>query len=122
MIRFLVCDEFEKDIKWLSKRYFSLKEDLDDLRKALAIDPAPFYTERINNLWEHIILPVYKVKKFLCRSLKSNSKLRIIYVYDATKQEIQFIQFIEIYAKADKGVEDRDRINKYCLGKQSLSE
>jgi len=42
------------------------------------------------------------------------SKIRIIYIYDDAKQEIQFIQFLEIYTKSDKDNEDRARIEKYA--------
>jgi hypothetical protein len=62
------------------------------------------------------------MKKFACQSLKSTTKLRLIYTYDTTKQEIQFIQFLELYAKGEKEVEDRERIEKYLKGKRSLRE
>lgn len=114
MINFLFCEEFQKEFKQLSKAYSSLEEDFEDVKKALEITPILPQTERINNLTKDIILPVYKMRKIFCRSLKSNSKLRIIYIYDDTKQEIQFIQFLEIYTKSDKDNEDKKRIEKYA--------
>lgn len=122
MIKFLTCDEFEKDLKFLSKKYPSLEKDFWNIKNALEICPILPKSERISNLGQYITLPVYKMKKILCHSLRSMSKLRIIYVYDATKQEIQFIQFLEIYAKAEKENEDRKRIEKYAKGKSSLAE
>ncbi|MDR0860428.1 MAG: hypothetical protein LBO09_05680 [Candidatus Peribacteria bacterium] len=62
------------------------------------------------------------MKKVRCASLQSASKLRLIYAYDDTKQEIQFIQFLEIYAKNEQEMEDRNRIEKYLKGKKSLTD
>lgn len=121
-IKFLVCDEFQKEFKSLFKKYPSLEQDFSDVKNALEVNPILPQTERINGLWEDIALPVYKMRKVLCRSLQSTSKIRIIYIYDDTKQEIQFIQFLEIYTKSDKDNEDRERIEKYAKWKMSLSE
>ena len=120
MIKFLTCDEFEKDFKSLAKKYPSLEDDFLNTKKALEVCPVLPHTERINNLWEDIKLSVYKMRKFLCKSLQSMSKIRIIYIYDDNKQEIQFIQFLEIYTKSDKDNEDRIRIEKYTKGKNAL--
>lgn len=120
MISFLTCDEFEKDFKQLFKKYPSLNEDFLDLKKALEVNPLLPQTERINNLWADIILPIYKIRKVFCKSLNSTTKLRIIYIYDDTKNEIKFIQFLEIYTKSEKDNEDRLRITKYAERKTSL--
>jgi hypothetical protein len=122
MTKFLTCEEFEKDFKHLAKKYPSLEKDFQDIKDALCITPFLPHTERIDQLGQEILLPVYKVKKMRCRSLQSSSKLRLIYAYDVTKQEIQFIQFLELYAKGEKEVEDRERIEKYLKGKRSLGE
>lgn len=118
----MACEEFEKDFKQLIKKYLSLEDDFSDFKEILKINPVPPHTERINNLWKDIVLSVYKVRKFACTSLRSNSKIRIIYIYDDNKQEIQFIQFLEIYTKSDKDNEDRTRIEKYTKGKAALSD
>lgn len=119
---FLFCDEFQKEFKQLSRAYPSLENDFVDVKNALEVNPILPQTERINNLSKDVILPVYKMRKVFCRSLQSNSKLRIIYIYDDTKQEIQFIQFLEIYTKSDKDNEDRKRIEKYAKWKETLSD
>ncbi|MFA5748025.1 MAG: hypothetical protein WC872_02815 [Candidatus Absconditabacterales bacterium] len=121
-INFSFCDEFQKEFKQFCKAYQSLVDDFEDVKKALEINPILPQTERINNLSEDIFLPIFKMRKIFCRSLQSNSKLRIIYIYDDTKQEIKFIQFLEIYTKSDKDNEDRKRIEKYAKGKKSLSD
>ena len=119
-INFLDCDEFQRDFKQLLKKYPSLDNDFLDVKNALEVCPILPQTERINNLGKDITLPIYKMKKVFCRSLQSNSKLRIIHIYDDTKKEIQFIQFLEIYTKSEKEIEDRTRIDKYAKGKKSL--
>jgi hypothetical protein len=78
------------------------------------------HIERINNLWQDIKIPVYKMRRVWCESLKSPSKLRLIFAYDEKNNEIQLIQFLELYAKWEKEVEDRDRIKKYLSGKDHI--
>ncbi len=59
---------------------------------------------------------VYKAVKFACKSLKGRgavSGLRVIYSYDAEKDEIFLI---EIYFKGDQENEDKKRILKLLKG------
>ena len=115
--------EFNKDFKKLLKRYKTLEEDLRVfIEKQLNL----YHKLRIDNKG---IFPItgtgienpriYKAKKFACRSIKGKgvkSGIRIIYAYHE-KEDI--IEFIEIYHhKNDKESEDRERINKYCTGKE----
>jgi mRNA-degrading endonuclease RelE of RelBE toxin-antitoxin system len=117
------CPEFDKDLKHLCKKYPSLEKEFLLLKKSLEIDPlGSTHLFRIDKLWDDILLPVYKLKKIACRSLQNPNKLRLIYAYDDTKQEIQFIQFLEIYAKNEQEMEDRERIEKYLKGKKSLTD
>lgn len=127
MINFLYADEFMRDYKKMKKDYPSLWEydgvegDFADFKKVLQTDPTNTWgIERIDQLGSEVVLPVYKVKKFACRSLQSTAKLRIIYVYDKQSDAVQFIEFIEIYAKADKPNEDKERIKKLLKWKCSL--
>jgi len=58
-------------------------------------------------------LPIYKARKFACKSLKgrgSHSGIRIIYAYF---EDDDRIELVEIYFKGDKENEDRQRILKY---------
>jgi len=119
-VKIIYTDEFRKDFKALAKRWRSLWDiewttwDFAVFKDLLEYNPTGSFAERIDSLWADSI-PVYKVKKFYCASLKSTTKLRLIYSYNTNREEIQFVQFIEIYAKADKDNEDRDRIRKYAL-------
>jgi len=114
--------EFNRDFKRLLKRYKTLEEDLRvfiekqlNLYHKLKIDNKgifPITGTGIENP------RIYKAKKFACRSIKGKgvkSGIRIIYAYHK-KEDI--VEFIEIYHKNDKESEDRERINKYCTGKE----
>jgi mRNA-degrading endonuclease RelE of RelBE toxin-antitoxin system len=106
-------NEFNKDLKRLSKKYTSLKDDLITLKKVLIIEPNPRapFSYRIEGLG--ITTCVIKVRKIACKSLKGrgvNSGLRLIY---ALFQVQERIIFIELYHKNEKVNEDKKRILKY---------
>jgi hypothetical protein len=103
---------FTKDMKNLIKKYKTLPDDLDVVKKVLTIAPneRPPFSFRIDNLGLEIC--VIKVKKIACKALKGrgvNSGLRLVYAYF---EEEQKIIFIELYHKNDKANEDRERILK----------
>ena len=112
MISFDELAEFQKDFKYLLKRYRSLREDMEVLKKVLEIipDERPPFSFHIDKLG--LQTPIIKVKKIVCRTMKgsgANSGLRLIYAYFKEEQKITFI---EIYHKNDKENEDRQRIIK----------
>jgi mRNA-degrading endonuclease RelE of RelBE toxin-antitoxin system len=102
--------EYRKDLKTLLKRYRTLNDDIDIVKKVLEVmpDERPPFSFRIDNLG--IKTCIIKVKKIACRSLKGrgvNSGLRLIYAHF---KEEERITFIELYHKNDKENEDRQRI------------
>lgn len=102
--------EFNKDLKSLLKKYRTLRDDLEIVKKVLVVTPdeRPPFSFRIDNLSTETC--IIKVKKIACRSLKGrgvNSGLRLIYAHLPT---VEKIILIEIYHKSDKEQEDRDRI------------
>jgi hypothetical protein len=102
--------EFTKDLKGLLKRYRTLNEDLDVVKKVLGVAPdeRPPFSFRIDGL--SLATCVIKVKKISCKALKGkgvNSGLRLIYAY--FKEEHRIV-FIELYHKNDKENENRQRI------------
>jgi hypothetical protein len=102
--------EFNKDLKTLLKKYRTLNEDLEVVKKVLEVTPKerPPFSFRIDNLGLETC--VIKVKKIACRALKGrgvNSGLRLIYAHFEVEQKITFI---EIYHKNDKENEDKQRI------------
>jgi len=102
--------EFKKDLKTLLKKYRTLNDDLDVVKKVLGISPGerPPFSFRIDNLGLETC--VIKVKKIACKALKGrgvNSGLRLTYAWF---QEVGKITLIELYHKNDKEGEDRQRI------------
>ncbi|HBX53205.1 MAG: hypothetical protein A2275_05665 [Bacteroidetes bacterium RIFOXYA12_FULL_35_11] len=102
--------EFKKDLKNLLKKYRTLNDDLDVVKKVLATfpDERPPFSFRLDNL--NIETCIIKVKKIACKSLKGrgvNSGLRLIYAHFIEEKKITFI---ELYHKNEKENEDRQRI------------
>ena len=102
--------EYKKDIKDLLKKYRTLAEDIEVVKKVLTVSPdeRPPFSFRIDNLG--IKTCVIKVKKIACRALKGrgvNSGLRLVY---ALFKEDARIVFIELYHKSDKEVQNKERI------------
>lgn len=67
--------EFRKDLKSLLKKYRTLNDDLDVVRRVLEVTP----DERLR-----LETCIIKVKKIACKALKGrgvNSGLRLIYVH-----------------------------------------
>ena len=121
MIKVISCPDFDKDVKHLAKKYPSIKDDIEVVSSALQVDWVSLpHIERINNLWDDIVIPVFKLRRVWCKSLKNPTKLRLIFAYDANSNEIQLIQFLEIYAKWEKVMEDRNRIKKYLKRRNVL--
>ena len=107
---FAELDEFNRDLKSLLKKYRSLNDDLETVRKVLRVAPdeRPPFSFRIDGLG--IETCVIKVRKMACKSLKGrgvNSGLRLIYAHF---EEEERIVFVELYHKNNKDNEDRDRI------------
>lgn len=102
--------EFQKDLKSLLKKYRTLNDDMDIVRKVLEVFPEerPPFSFRIDNLGLETC--IIKVKKIACKALKGrgvNSGLRLVYAHFEKEQRITFI---ELYHKNDKENEDRQRI------------
>lgn len=107
---FKETEEFKKDFKKLSKKYQSLPEDLEEFKTFVRKNPT-----RINI--HSAVLHVYKSAKimkarFRCKYLKRSS-LRIIYAYHEKTNEIEFIEFIELYHKNNQTRENQERIDSY---------
>ena len=112
--------EFDKDLKQLLKRYRSLE---DDLTVFINTQLALLYKEKIDNRGiVHINNlgiekpKIFKAVKFACKSIHGRgaaSGIRLIYAYF---EEVDHIEFIQIYFKADDENEDRERI-KSLYGK-----
>lgn len=103
-------DEYKKDLKKLSKKFRTLPEDMDVVKKVLNVNPSarPPFSFRIDNLG--IETCVIKVKKIASKSFKGkgvNSGFRLIYAHFEKDDRIVLI---EIYHKSKKEIEDKNRI------------
>lgn len=99
-------DEFKKDLKYLSKKYQTLEQDLEILIGAILVEPKGDGTKHwnlITNINEIYILKV----RMMCRSAKG-SNFRVVYMYNQSEIELLFI---EIYYKGDKANNDKIRID-----------
>jgi len=110
---------FKKDFNKLIKRFRTLKDDLEVLKRnqlellhIFKIDNGGTFELKG---YENPNYSIYKVKKITCKSLKgkgNRSGLRLIYAFD---QNLFQIALMEIYFKGDKENEDYDRIKNFLL-------
>lgn len=117
MVKTDCLPEFEKELKKLSKRFRTLEADFQIF---IRVQLSLFHDHKqdnggiVNISGLGITEPkIYKARKFACRALSgtgSNSGIRIIYAYFEQENRAQFI---EIYYKGDKALEDRTRIIKH---------
>ena len=118
MIEYEETLEFQKDLKKLAKKYKSLPEDFNIVKKTvielrhvheidnLSTFEIPGYSNNDSSFW--------KIKKFACKSLKGRgvkSGMRVIYKWNKSENKISLI---EIYFKGNKENEDKQRITLYC--------
>ncbi len=106
---FSESDEFKREYKKLAKKYSTLEQDLEVVKKAIKATP-------VGNGSKHWIIlkqnteEKYIIKmRMMCRAVKG-SQFRLIYYYDG---QIVEVLFIEIYFKGNKEKEDRERIEEY---------
>ena len=115
MINFEETEVFVRDFKKLRRKFSSLPDDLEILKQ---YEIKLFHLKKIDKhgiiqiqgVGNTNVLQFYKIKKFACKSLKgrgANSGLRVIYAYFPEKLKVVFL---EIYFKATKENENRQRI------------
>lgn len=110
MIHFRLTREFIGDFKKLTKKYRTLNEDLERFKKFIIFDPI-IQSKNFAILYKSKNCLVCKAR-FHCKCI-NKSYFRIIYAYYKETNEVEFIDFIELYAKGDKSREDKDRIENY---------
>ena len=103
-------EEYKKDLKKLSKKYRTLPEDIEVVKKVLFVNPKerPPFSFRIDNLG--VKTCVIKIKKIASKSFKGkgvHSGFRLIYAHFEKDDRIVFV---ELYHKSKKDIEDRERI------------
>ena len=111
--------EFDKCMHHLRK-FKTIEEDLERFKKALLanypdLEPWGLDIHLVKDVSGTEYEKVYIAKKFQCVDLKSFQKIRLVYTYDPSNDEIIFI---EIYFKGDKEIEDKDLIKKNLIKKR----
>ena len=114
--------EFEKDFKKLEKRFRTLRDDFENMKRSLLevhyLKNTPLPANALVDI-KGCCGEKYKsqkVRKFACKSLKNlgnRSGIRIIFVIEFNENKDFKITFIEIYYKGDKENEDRDRLSDF---------
>jgi hypothetical protein len=101
-------NEFKKDFKKLFKKYKSIKDDFNILKRVVQTEPLGDGTKHWNCLRkiEERNISFFKVR-MMCRTVKG-SDFRVTYMYDGEKVELLFI---EMFFKGKKNNNDQKRIN-----------
>ena len=107
MSTFSELPEFEKEVKKLSKKYPTLKSDIDDIKPILLESPTGI-GKNFTIIAIEGDVKVIKVR-IQCESLRARS-IRLIYAYHG--DTIEFM-YIELYFKGDKESENKERIQEY---------
>lgn len=100
--------KFRKELKRLSKKYKTLREDVEVLCKVLSYAPFGDESKDFNIISQGAGVSIIKAR-FFCRYLRRSS-LRIVYAYIENKERIDFI---EMYFKGEKENEDTERVREY---------
>lgn len=107
--------EFDSEFADLSKKYRSLKEDLEVLKAVLLKYPRGYEPVIFRIPGLGVETEVYKVKNFRCKALNrgSRSGIRVVYAYLEAKKEIKFV---EIYYKEKDATDcNKGRIQRYFI-------
>ncbi len=107
MSNFFQLPEFKKELKKLSKKYPTLRKDIEDIKPVLLSSPTGIGKNfTVISATEEMKIVKARVH---CESLRARS-IRLIYAYHKNKTE--FI-YIELYFKGDKENENQERIKRY---------
>jgi len=113
-MNFSTKTEFDKEFRKLRRKYRSLENDLEVLKKFLRVHPCGFPPGILRMTDTGVDTEIYKVKHFRCKTLStkgSKSGIRITYAYIEADQ---LIEFIEIYYKERGDTEcNKERIKQY---------
>jgi mRNA-degrading endonuclease RelE of RelBE toxin-antitoxin system len=118
-MEFRQSKKFERELKKLLKKYRSLQQDIKLLEQVLIAAPLGKGGKHWNQLYvsadEGVI--IFKVR-LACKSMKGESRFRIIYAYNQRTKEFVFIDFLEIYFKGHKENNDQTLIDEYLQDNQ----
>jgi len=108
-MEFSESEEFTKEFKKLAKKYPTLSDDLDVVKKIIAADPAGNGTKHWNTLKQDDQDNHIMKMRMMCRAVRG-SQFRLVYFYNGKNVEVLFI---ELYFKGNKEREDTKRIDEF---------
>ena len=100
--------EFSHELKQLSKKYLSLSDDVNELKRTIAKLSIRNGGKHWNCLHRDERVCIYKIR-LACRYLRATT-MRVVYAHLA---DVEKIVFIELYYKSEKENEDRKRLKNY---------
>ena len=103
---FQESDEFKKEFKKLHKKYPTLEDDLEVVKKAIAASPEGNGSKHWETLSRDTSDKRILKMRMMCRAVRG-SQFRLVYLYDGQSVEVLFI---ELYFKGNKEREDKERI------------
>lgn len=106
---FSESDEFKKEFKKLVKKYPTLSDDLDVIKKIIVANPVGNGTKHWNVLKQDEADNYIMKMRMMCRSVRG-SQFRLVYFCNSKKVEVLFI---ELYYKSNKEKENTKRIEEY---------
>ena len=113
-MQFSTLSEFDKELKNLLKKFRSLKDDLEILKRFLEVYPRGLEPGIVRISGLGVNTEIYKIKRFRCKALKnkgSRSGIRIIYAYFDSEKKVEFI---EVYYKEKDDIDcNKERILTY---------
>ena len=113
-MQFTELSEFSRELKQLRKKYLTLSDDLEGLKRTLGKLSVRNAGKHWSCLHKSEDVSIYKIR-LACRYLRATT-MRVIY---ARYAEPDRIVFLELYFKGDKENEDRKRIKEYLKKHQS---
>ncbi len=112
--------KFDKELKKLTKKCSTLKEDFERLKKVLLLDLERgnhrLTQDRYNQipgLGPKVNFPVFKIKKFRCKSIPEGNRSRFRFIFILSRKH-KTIYFTECYYKSKNEIENKKRIQDIC--------
>ncbi|MDR2646100.1 MAG: hypothetical protein LBC04_02935 [Holosporaceae bacterium] len=117
-MKYLTDSRFEKELRTLAKKFRSLPEDFEILKRFSIEFFHAADAKGSNSIFKiegccNDRFESYIIKKVACKSLKGKgckSGIRITYVLD---KHLNTVIFMEMYFKADKKIEDKERLKEF---------
>ncbi len=112
-MQYTSVQEFDAEFEKLHRKYSSLKDDLEGLKRFLTAYPRGYkpLVYRIPGLG--IETEIHKVMRFRCKSLNKGSRsgIRVVYAYFESEGKIEFVEIY--YKEKDDADCNKERIRKY---------